>query len=72
MLSAGDTLAPLPVPKGFDGYTQALSTISERQFQLQSAIPEARAECLRLQNGNDWGFVAVGVLEAARPEGVAP
>jgi hypothetical protein len=72
MLPARDAPAPLPVAEGFEGYTELSSAVGERQFQFQSAVTKPRAEGLRLQNGNAWGFVAVGVAEAAGRERVAP
>ena len=43
MLPAGHTSAALPVPDGFDGYAELSGTVSERQFQLQTARVEPRA-----------------------------
>ena len=55
MLPAGHTSAALPVPDGFDGYAELSGTVSERQFQLQTARVEPRAGVSGGINGNEWG-----------------
>jgi len=55
MLPAGHTSAALPVPDGFDGYAELSGTVSERQFQLQTARVELRAAGIGRYNGNEWG-----------------